>query len=1255
MKPAVPSDTAPVRKMKRPLWRRVLRVMGFVTGGLVLLVALALGFLHTPWGKDVVRGIAEKRIAAKVNGSVSIGSLDYGFMFSNLSIGDLEIRDAKQQPAVKIASIDLVLDRGALLDKEIVLDELTIAGLDVQSPNVKGLAKKSNSKPLSHVQIKRLAIAGQVTITKPDGSVIAVRDLSVTGAIDARPAAKTLALELAHLGAHVELPNRKLDVAIDGLTLTRNGAIDVAIAKIAAGAIGIDGLTAHVERGARHSVTLGKVRVDSDALEAMLGKKVLLDDVAMELSVSGPESALVIDGKVKTRETTLDIDGKVDITGPTPRYEVALVGAGKSTDVTAKKLPVVQTGLRIDIKGSGRSKGDLDAELTVAVGPTKVGAIEIEAIDAKAHANRGAYKLESFAARGLGFEVTASGELAADKTLAANLGVKGEPAKAMRVLASAGIAIPRGVPAIGKVDLAITAQGKLDGELGVQLAPTKIAVLGGSVAITGDATLDNKKLRVAHTTVKLAGIRHEKATVSGSLSLTKTPTTRDATYDLVLAPTGKPFTIHAKGTADLAAAKLTADVRSANALVATLAAKIPLDAKGFQPRGAWKLELDVPEVGALLPDKKLPVTAHVHAQLGGTPAQPTGTVTVAAVGKQKIDLVATLMPRAGRLDVLTKGTVEMNGEKLALVDGKVAMPYRWLGKKPDMKALRAGLVVDATIDVPERPIASLAMLRPKLAELDGDVSGRIVVKGPAKAPLIDAKLAWRGYATASGARGETTIVAAGTPMKLQATIQHQGLRIVADVDRSTKDRIAIDAKLAAAKAPLVSLIPAFAAKRLALVEPGSLDTNLEAHVVLANKKLDALAVAGTLDVKGGAVKIPNSKRRYHDIALSLEGKPDGLAIKSLTVHEDKRTLTVSGHLGLDKAKPQRLDLALVTQDWLVFGGDKFGAPDAPRATAAFDIAVAADLAKPVIDVDATVKSLALRAPDRLERGHFPEKIGPGGDIIFVDKTTRVGALPYVPPPTPTVKKRRPMNIRVHIPQPIRVEQTPMDVMAKGELAVTVRDEGVQTRGVLTMTDGKLNLFGRDHKLLGGTLTFDDAHPKGYLALEFERILPRYAQRELSTTAGGAHITMSGSISKPKVVLAGAAGAAMFEVMSMYNAGRPVNTARPGLAASAQVQMPRNDQLLMLTFMASNLPHLLFLDRVQAWGDVHIKNFEADKYTGKSRVRAIVRPREPGRSEAEMQYDRLLIDNDRSALGVGVRAGDRIGGGLGLFFEWSSSD
>ena len=208
-------DTGPILKVKkaRPLGRRIARIALRGLGAIVLLLVLVVAFLHTPWGKSVVRGRIEKALAKKVNGSVRVGGLDYGFLFSSVSLSGIEIRDASGTKAISVDSIDLALDRGALVHKEIVLDNLAIAGLDVHvtkradgTSNLTGLFKPSPArKPLGHVQVRHLSVAGAATLTKPDGRVIEVRDLRLAGSIDARPAAKETAATLDSIYASSRL------------------------------------------------------------------------------------------------------------------------------------------------------------------------------------------------------------------------------------------------------------------------------------------------------------------------------------------------------------------------------------------------------------------------------------------------------------------------------------------------------------------------------------------------------------------------------------------------------------------------------------------------------------------------------------------------------------------------------------------------------------------------------------------------------------------------------------------------------------------------------------------------------------------------------------------------------------------------------------------------------------------------------------------------------------------------------------------
>ena len=125
-------ETEPVpAKARRPLWRRIVRIAGRLVGAVVLLVVLTIAFFHTSWGKSIVRGRIESKLGAAVNGEVKLGSLDYGFMFGTIELGDLEIRDASGRPAVRIARLAVDLDRGSVLDGSPLFNDLEIEGLAV--------------------------------------------------------------------------------------------------------------------------------------------------------------------------------------------------------------------------------------------------------------------------------------------------------------------------------------------------------------------------------------------------------------------------------------------------------------------------------------------------------------------------------------------------------------------------------------------------------------------------------------------------------------------------------------------------------------------------------------------------------------------------------------------------------------------------------------------------------------------------------------------------------------------------------------------------------------------------------------------------------------------------------------------------------------------------------------------------------------------------------------------------------------------
>ncbi|MBX3157023.1 MAG: translocation/assembly module TamB domain-containing protein [Deltaproteobacteria bacterium] len=1350
---AAPTKQQPGQgKPKKPLWRRLLKIAGIAVASIVALVALLVVFIHTPWGKSFVRGRVEARIQKMVHGEVRIGELDYTFFFGEITLRDVEIKDASGRRAIAFASLSAELDRGSILDGTPLIPDLRIEGVAAEivqnadgTTNLTGLFIPQDRKPLERVRVAKVSVTGAATYTKADGTRYAATDLAISASVDARPAAKELDAAIAKLTAVVEIarpnePARKLDVALDNVTVARRpDGITADVGTLGLGVLAIDGLGAKValadgKLAGKQSLRLGKMRVDSKELAKLLGRQLLLDDVDVDATVSGPEDALQIHGVVKTRDTTLSLDGTADLSDRTrPKYKLALAGKGKSGDVTAKLSRPVETDLRIVIDGAGASPLDAVADVSVAIGPTRIGKYALDGVTVTAKADRGAYKLDKLEARAAGFTITAAGELSADRVVKARVTVDGKPAEAIAVLAVAGIAVSPRVPLIPKLELAVTAEGPLAGKLAVALEPMKIAIAGGEVGLRATATVDRSSGKPVvddvDATIELRGLdlaeasrlagRPPKAhgSVSGTIKVAKKGGDEHADLGLAVALREPAIGVTVRGRATRAGAnvgRFEVVRRGDRAVLATGSAYVSLYQNKPNLEGPFRLVLDagrrdLAEIAALLPERlrgKLPAgEVEVHADLRGTPGAPAGTLAVSAkvaalangnalpTGPATVDVKARLAPKAGGVGI-DADIVAADGPHgiVATVAAHVDAPRLVAGGKLDVARARAGAVVDATVTIPERELASLADVRPKLGELGGLIAGKIAAKGPPAALVLDGRIRWHGYGTADGRPGETSLGIAGTIARPSLAIDHNGAVVItADVDRSSPDRIAVAARMRAEPTPLVPLLPKFLHARLDgkldAHDPGKLAWNMDANVALVRTPdglvLDQLGVTGALELRGGKIAVPKTDRTWKDISLVVKGEPSGLRLEQLELHESDvekkdRRLRISGAVALAKATATRVELALSAHDWLLFGTPLLGQPDAPRATADFDITVAADLTTPILQVDATVNSLALHSPDRQERGHAVETSSVNGDVIFLDAASGPAGklpLPPAPPPIPTPgvpvegRKRRVLgkevDARVHIPRPIRVNQAPFDLRATGELTVAVRDAGVATRGKLAVGEGSLFLFGREHEFVEGDISFTDEHPQGNMQLRFRRAIPDPVRRDLVASASHNTVSFAGPPTKPKVELGGGTNAALFEVVSMYNSGHPVQPTGLGLPTSPTVRAPRGDQIQILGFLGGNLPHLLFLDRFTAYADPYqpsgtygqIRNVEGEAYSasGRARVRTIVRPPAPGRSNAELQIDRLFLNTDRTAAGVGLRAGDRGGGGLGLFLEWSSED
>ncbi|MFO0552874.1 MAG: translocation/assembly module TamB domain-containing protein [Polyangiaceae bacterium] len=663
-------------------------------------------------------------------------------------------------------------------------------------------------------------------------------------------------------------------------------------------------------------------------------------------------------------------------------------------------------------------------------------------------------------------------------------------------------------------------------------------------------------------------------------------------------------------------------------------------------------------------------------------------------------LSARIQPETTTVDL----GVDFENSPLVTLTGSLGIAGRGLLQK--LKGLDPQL--DLVLSVPSRSLASLSPFNPKLENLPGALDGKIAITGTAKNPLVSGELGVSKVAAVSGVEGGAKVklgldgetlqadVFVGAPLDtppvaVKATIPRVALFDFVRGPEGTPLPISISAT--AAKADLKNIVPGKLLDGRQLDASGALDLGLSGSITIEKGKGVATAdLQGGLDL-AGTIPLPGTKRTWNNVALSVKASGEEIRIDRLEAHETDlevkdRWLKGDGHLTLAKLKPQSADLHLTSDKWLLFGGKMLGQPDAPRGTLTLDARVTAEIAGAIKLVNVEVDKLELLIPDRFDKAHQPEDVAVG-DVMYVgDADVKVGQLSvpeskkkkeehvdpscFVPPPdAPDVAAAEPesgMDLDVHIADGAHLVQASIDLTTGGRISVKRREKDVKIRGQLVMSKGQLQLGGALHDLREGSLTFDEAHPTGYLDLWFEKILPNQALRDVSKASAGDSLTVHtfGPLLDRKNVLGGSGSpGSLYDTLAVHTTGRERYVSGPDMPESATVDFPQTQGLLVLSFLSVNLPHLIFLDRVAAWSDPYdsdrsygrIDHYEAERYLldGNGRVRATMRPSGVGRSDAELEFDYLFVNKPRAAFGVGATGGSRGGGGAALVFEWSSDD
>ncbi|MEZ4225372.1 MAG: AsmA family protein [Polyangiaceae bacterium] len=750
-----------------------------------------------------------------------------------------------------------------------------------------------------------------------------------------------------------------------------------------------------------------------------------------------------------------------------------------------------------------------------------------------------------------------------------------------------------------------------------------------------------------------------------------------------------------------------------------LSGKIDADVQRAKKDVDWRasLQLTPPaleELPSRLRRPGLKGRVALNANLAGNKRDVTGRVSLDGKGihkgelgpldlDAKVDLGADATHLEANLDAAGGRALELRGT--LGVAGKNLIPTA--------KERRLGdPTVNATLDVVRRPLRQYGALRPKLAKAPGEIAGRVVVSGTAKQPLLEGDVALDRFTTLAGTPGRAGVhlrasedalalhVDLGLPRGSDAPVsvrvnapRAETLALLKAPDDATR-ALDVRATARAKDVSLKTLVPKSLLEGKGVDVEGALNWNMDGRFQLSAKgktrKMDHGSLRGALSIDRASASLFGGKRRYHDVRLTLKSDDQALSLEELSLAErdlqkSRRSLKLSARVPWRDLRPERVELSLAAKDWLLFGGSTLGSPDAPRAALTSRIDVKGELGGQRRQVYVTVRELDLNMPDRFNRAHWPEDTHLGDVMVLGDEGVALGKLPVPeavkngtvndkPPPAPSADSiAGGTDVHLSILPRAHIEKPPFELYAHGSLVAKIRPGLAfpEIRGELPLTGGAMSLGGRLHPIAKGKksrIVFDERSPRGRMETHLLREAEVAAMRDVSKASAEGdtvRLYLEGPIGKPVSKVNGAANADLWDMLPVYNAGRVKWTSQPDLAASSAVQIPRQYDVILISYMAVNLPHNLFLDRINAWSDPddarrgygQVRHLEAERSSksGKTRVVTTARPPSAGRSDAEFELDYMFVNGARTKAGVGVAVGNRVGGGPALFFDWSSED
>lgn len=688
-------------------------------------------------------------------------------------------------------------------------------------------------------------------------------------------------------------------------------------------------------------------------------------------------------------------------------------------------------------------------------------------------------------------------------------------------------------------------------------------------------------------------------------------------------------------------------------------------------QNAWDATIRFPGVDLASLPLSTPIRsgrASVDATFKGRGSTVTGDASLrvrnAAVGDRPpadIDATLKLTPAKTRVGA----TVKVAGLEAAIIDATIGVGGRGIRRLKPAKARRARL--RGSVKVPRRAVLEWAALAERLATLPGTFGGEIALAGTVGRPTADGALSWDGYDTWSGKPGKTSFeVHADDMLRLdvKTATEANPLLLRVEAKRTRPKELAVS--VSAAKIPWRELVPALRADP-GMAVTGVVEADLKAKAKLTRAGPEVQELSGGFRFLDGAASIPGTGRKVYGIQADIEATLDALVIRSFQAREIdaeqvERTVDVTGRVPWKNLRPSGGRIEIKTDKWLVAG-----TPDAPEGalTAHIVAEVHAELDPPLLTV--TLPKLDLYGPSRFIRWHYQQTVG-HNDIIEVSDESQVGKLEYAPPKAPLKLPIDALDILVKIPGPAPIKMQALNIKLAGEVHGKVRGGLLSLSSTLKSVGGGANLMGIVFESRGGGIRLNGGLDT--LALDLPMVVKTLPvmQRDLAMdSAADGEITMHimGPLTKAFFQLHGAAGPFLIDAMALLNAGRARWGTHPTRPASSTVQVEIPDGPLVLTFIRTNLTHLIWMDRIDAYAlsgptadrhdQIETVRMERVLHDGAHRLRLMRDPKAAGLSQARVGWDWFLSRSARSVAGFGLLAGSEPAAGFEFFFEWASEN